>query len=111
MKEQFEILLADDTEDDVTSMRQAMRNARLKDRLHVVQDGDQAVGYLNGAGPFSPRTILIEKWALGSVLFPNSSPSRRRRKMRMLLIWLAAGTVLAAAVASFLLFVEKTWHK
>src|SRR5438270_11128050 len=55
MKEQFEILLADDTEDDVTIMRQAMRKAGLKDRLHVVQDGEQAVAYLKGEGPYSNR--------------------------------------------------------
>ena len=55
MKEQFEILLADDSEDDVIILRQAVRKAGLKDRLHGVKDGEQAIAYLNGDGPYGNR--------------------------------------------------------
>jgi CheY-like chemotaxis protein len=49
------ILLVDDREDDVFLIRKAFRTAGLNNPLYTVNDGEQAVAYLMGEGPFSNR--------------------------------------------------------
>ena len=49
------ILLVEDNGDDVALVRRAFRRAGIATRLEVVGDGDAAVEYLQGAGPWSDR--------------------------------------------------------
>lgn len=49
------VLLADDSPDDTMLMRKAWRNAGLENPLIVVHDGEQALAYLNGHGPYGDR--------------------------------------------------------
>ncbi|HYE61080.1 MAG TPA: response regulator [Phycisphaerales bacterium] len=49
------ILVAEDEEDDVLLIQRAFKKARVANPLHVVRDGQQAVEYLAGAGPYADR--------------------------------------------------------
>ncbi len=49
------ILLAEDTPDDVFLLRRAFKRANLLNPLFVVQDGEEAINYLQGQGPFNDR--------------------------------------------------------
>lgn len=49
------ILLVEDNEDDVFLMRYALSNAGISNPLHVADDGEQAVAYLQGANEFADR--------------------------------------------------------
>jgi len=49
------ILLVEDNEDDVFLMKRALKAARVTNPLYVVEDGQEAVDYLGGAGKFADR--------------------------------------------------------
>jgi CheY-like chemotaxis protein len=49
------LLLVEDNEDDVFLMKRALKGARVINPLHVVEDGQEAVDYLAGAGKFADR--------------------------------------------------------
>jgi CheY-like chemotaxis protein len=49
------ILLAEDDPNDVTLLQRAFQKAGLRDNLKVVRDGEQAIDYLIGKGPYSNR--------------------------------------------------------
>lgn len=49
------VLLAEDREDDIFLIRKAFATAGLSNPLYVVNDGEQAIAYLMGDGPFSNR--------------------------------------------------------
>jgi CheY-like chemotaxis protein len=55
MNEQQSILLVDDSENDISLLRIAFEAAELKNPLHEVHNGDEAVAYLQGESPFSDR--------------------------------------------------------
>ena len=48
-------LLVEDNEDDVFFMRRAFQAAGLKNPLHIVTDGEQAIEYLSGQKRFLDR--------------------------------------------------------
>ncbi len=48
-------LLVEDNEDDVFFMKRAFRDARLPNKLQVVNSGDDAIEYLSNRGRFSNR--------------------------------------------------------
>jgi len=50
------VLHIDDDANDTALLQAAARSARLQFRLHNVEDGDRAIAYLSGAGPYSDRT-------------------------------------------------------
>ena len=50
------ILYAEDEENDVFFLRLAFREAGISNPLQVVSDGQLAMDYLSGAGPFSDRS-------------------------------------------------------
>ena len=52
------ILLAEDHEDDVLLLRQAFIKAAVTSRLHVVNDGVEAVNYLNAEGKYGERSAF-----------------------------------------------------
>jgi CheY-like chemotaxis protein len=49
------ILLVEDNADDVSLIERAFRKAHIQNRVQVVNDGDQAVAYLNGEGVYADR--------------------------------------------------------
>jgi CheY-like chemotaxis protein len=50
------ILIAEDSPDDVFILREAFRKAGVHHKLHVVSDGVEAVAYLNGEDSYANRT-------------------------------------------------------
>lgn len=55
------ILLAEDNPGDILLIREAMQEAGVESLLHVVNDGQSALDFLRGHGPFvgSPRADLL----------------------------------------------------
>ena len=51
----YTILLIEDDPNDVLLMERALRKAKLVNPLHVVEDGEQALAYLEGQGPYADR--------------------------------------------------------
>jgi len=49
------VLVAEDDLDDVFLLRRAFGKAQLKADLHFVNDGQEAIDYLAGKGPFNDR--------------------------------------------------------
>lgn len=58
------ILVVEDTEDDVFFLKRALKSARISNPIHVVVDGQQALDYLSGAGPYADR----EKYPLPALI-------------------------------------------
>lgn len=56
MKRKETILLVDDSESDTFLMRAAFRKAEFDSSLQVVCDGEEAIAYLKGEGPYGDRT-------------------------------------------------------
>lgn len=59
------LLLVEDNEDDVFLMKRALKGARVVNPLFVVEDGQEAVDYLGGAGKFADR----DQYPLPAVVF------------------------------------------
>ena len=49
------ILLAEDQQDDVFLMRRALKKAAVPNPIFVASDGQQAIEYLEGKGPYADR--------------------------------------------------------
>src|SRR5689334_15729492 len=49
------ILLAEDNSDDVLILKRVLRKAQISHQLIVVTDGQQAIDYLAGHGPYTDR--------------------------------------------------------
>lgn len=49
------ILLVEDNEDDIFFMKRALKAAGIRNLLHTVEDGQQALDYLAGRGEFGDR--------------------------------------------------------
>lgn len=54
--ERLPVLVVEDNEDDVFILNYAFKEANLKNPLHIVGDGEEAVEFLAGEGKFSDRT-------------------------------------------------------
>ena len=56
-----DVLLVEDDEGDVLMTREAFEHFKVRNPLHVVSDGDQALQFLRRTGPFAdaPRPGLI----------------------------------------------------
>src|SRR5688572_4680933 len=52
------LLLVEDNEDDVFIMKRALEGAGVKNPLFVVEDGRQAIDYLQGTGKFADRQLF-----------------------------------------------------
>ena len=50
------ILVVEDNADDVLLIQRAFDKAKLANPLHFVTDGDKAVQYLSGTGPYADRS-------------------------------------------------------
>jgi len=55
MQHRFNILLAEDDENDVFLLKLAFEKAQIQNRLCVTRDGQEAIDWLTGAGEFSNR--------------------------------------------------------
>jgi CheY-like chemotaxis protein len=51
------ILLVDDGQDDVFLMKRAFAKTALPYVLHAVKDGQEAIDYLSGIGPYADRDV------------------------------------------------------
>ena len=64
VKRSVEILLVEDNGSDVRLMREALREGKLANRLHVVSDGVEALAFLRRQGPYAtvarPDVILLD---------------------------------------------------
>jgi CheY-like chemotaxis protein len=49
------VLLVEDAEDDVFFLKRALLEADIRNPLQVVPDGQQAIDYLEGKGPYADR--------------------------------------------------------
>jgi len=58
------ILMVEDNEEDAIMVREALRNAGVKNSIHTVTDGDLAIAYLKGEGAFADR----DKFPVPSIL-------------------------------------------
>ena len=56
MNEGKTILLVEDSEDDLRLMRHAFEEVKCKHPLQEVRNGEEAMAYLKGDGPYSDRT-------------------------------------------------------
>ena len=57
----IDVLLVEDDEGDVLMTKEAFEYYKIRNRLHVVSDGEQALQFLHRAGPYAdaPRPGLI----------------------------------------------------
>lgn len=60
----FDILIAEDNEDDIFLIREAFEAVNMANRVAVVRDGEEALAYLRGEDPFSqcpfPGMVLLD---------------------------------------------------
>lgn len=56
----IEILLVDDSEFDCRLTLEALKDAKLRNTIHVVNDGEAALEYLRRAGARRPDLILLD---------------------------------------------------
>jgi DNA-binding response OmpR family regulator len=86
------ILLIEDNEDDTFLMKRALKEAGFTNALHVVQDGEQAVEYLDGTGRLGDR----EGYPLPALIFLDLKlPGKSGHEV---LTWLRAQSHLDATV-------------
>ena len=55
MQAERAILLVEDNEDDIFLMQRALRDAGVRNRLIIVEDGEQALDYFKGVGKYADR--------------------------------------------------------
>ncbi len=57
----LEILIVEDNEGDVGLIEEVFEEAKIRNNLHVAEDGEEAILYLHGKGKFSdsPRPDII----------------------------------------------------
>jgi CheY-like chemotaxis protein len=57
----IEILIVEDNEGDVGLIEEVFEEAKIKNNIHVAEDGEEAILYLHGEGKFSgsPRPDII----------------------------------------------------
>jgi len=58
---QIEILLVEDNKGDIGLIEEVFEEAKIRNKLHVAEDGEEAMLYLRGKGKFSgsPRPDII----------------------------------------------------
>lgn len=60
----FDILIAEDNEDDILLIREAFETVNMANRLTLVRDGVEALAYLRGEGRFNqcplPGMVLLD---------------------------------------------------
>ena len=51
------ILLVEDDSNDILFVQRAFKQAKVKNSIHIVNDGDTAVSYLSGTGDYHNRDL------------------------------------------------------
>jgi two-component system, chemotaxis family, response regulator Rcp1 len=59
-RDAFDILLVEDSPGDVRLIREALNDAKMHVRLHVVSDGVEAMNFLRDHGKVRPDLILLD---------------------------------------------------
>jgi len=59
------LLLVEDSKDDIVLMKLALKKAGIKNPLHIVNDGPEAIEYVTGSGAFADR----ENYPLPALIF------------------------------------------
>lgn len=65
MTSQMPLLLVEDNEDDAFLMKRSLKAAGIDQPLHLAEDGQQAIDYLAGRGPYADRA----KYPLPAFIF------------------------------------------
>jgi len=65
MKTKHQLLLVEDSANDITIMKRALDHACIKTSLHIVEDGETEIAYLSGVGEFADR----QRYPLPGVVF------------------------------------------
>jgi CheY-like chemotaxis protein len=65
MTHHLPLLLVEDNEDDAFLMKRSLKMAEIEQPVHVAADGQQAIDYLAGNGPYADRSA----YPLPSVVF------------------------------------------
>jgi len=74
MNEDFVILLAEDDVNDAWLVQRALIRANIHNPVMVVRDGQEAIDYLEGMGPFADRTRFpLPTLALLDIKMPRKS--------------------------------------
>ncbi len=55
MNESFTILVAEDSSDDALLLLRALRKNNIDNPVQIVRDGEEAIAYLEGIGPYADR--------------------------------------------------------
>lgn len=50
------ILLIEDNEDDIFFMKRALKNAGIKNPIQAIEDGQEAIDFFAGTGPYADRS-------------------------------------------------------
>ena len=61
LTKQVEILIVEDNEGDIRLIEEVFEEAKIRNRLHIAEDGEEAMLFLHGKGKFagSPRPYVI----------------------------------------------------
>ena len=51
--EPLDILLVEDSEDDIVLIRETLLGGKLINVMHIARDGEQALAYLRNEGPYA----------------------------------------------------------
>jgi CheY-like chemotaxis protein len=70
---QFSVLLVEDDLNDIFLVKRAFRLAQIKNPLHVVTDGEEAINYLRGDGKYANR----ETWPLPKLIVMDLKMPRK----------------------------------
>jgi len=70
---QFSVLLVEDDLNDIFLVKRAFRLAQIKNPLHVVTDGEEAINYLRGDGKYADREI----WPLPKLIVMDLKMPRK----------------------------------
>src|SRR5438874_1006611 len=89
--EQAVILLVDDSDNDIMLARRALAQAGIRNPIHVVHDGESAIAYLAGTGPYVnrdgyplPDLVLLDLKMLGMDGFEVLRWIRRQPSLKAL---------------------------
>ena len=76
----FDILIAEDNEDDILLIREAFEEVNMVNRLAVVRDGEEALAYLRGEGPF--KESRCQAWYCSTSICRKRPASKYSRQSR-----------------------------
>jgi len=70
----FTVLLVEDDLNDIFLVQRAFKKARISNPLQIVTDGEKAIQYLQGRGPYSDRSLYpIPKLIVMDINMPGKS--------------------------------------